>query len=241
LGPKRLHMILGLFFGLLACTWAFSGMLSMDPFPVKVKAEDSRIPEALSGDPFRFDAFAAKHPREALAEVAAAIHVKELEFVSLAGEAAYLASQDPGKSRVIPVVGRPAIEFDRPRLEALVTKASQPTGLSEAQFIDEYDAQYLDRHRELPLPVLRVRMKDAQQSTFYIDPRTARVAGSYSSGRWAERWVYHALHSINFPWLYTHRPAWDVVVLILMLGGASLSITSVIIGGQLLWRRIARR
>ena len=32
-GPKRLHMILGLFFGVLACTWAFSGMLSMDPFP----------------------------------------------------------------------------------------------------------------------------------------------------------------------------------------------------------------
>ena len=30
-GQKRLHMILGLFFGILTCTWAFSGMLSMDP------------------------------------------------------------------------------------------------------------------------------------------------------------------------------------------------------------------
>jgi hypothetical protein len=33
-GQKRLHTILGLFFGFLACTWAFSGMLSMDPFPM---------------------------------------------------------------------------------------------------------------------------------------------------------------------------------------------------------------
>src|SRR5580698_7466810 len=33
-GQKRLHMILGLFFGILTCTWAFSGMLSMDPFPL---------------------------------------------------------------------------------------------------------------------------------------------------------------------------------------------------------------
>ena len=32
-GQKRWHAILGLFFGLFACTWAFSGMLSMDPFP----------------------------------------------------------------------------------------------------------------------------------------------------------------------------------------------------------------
>jgi len=39
-GKKRLHTILGLTFGVLAMTWAFSGMLSMDPFP-----------ELLSGGP----------------------------------------------------------------------------------------------------------------------------------------------------------------------------------------------
>src|SRR4030095_7873526 len=32
-GQKRLHTIFGLLFGLGAATWAFSGMLSMDPFP----------------------------------------------------------------------------------------------------------------------------------------------------------------------------------------------------------------
>ena len=31
-GPKRWHMIFGLIFGLVTCTWAFSGMLSMEPF-----------------------------------------------------------------------------------------------------------------------------------------------------------------------------------------------------------------
>lgn len=31
-GQKRWHMILGLSFGLLICTWAFSGLLSMEPF-----------------------------------------------------------------------------------------------------------------------------------------------------------------------------------------------------------------
>ena len=32
-GQKRWHTIFGLVFGLGAATWAFSGMLSMDPFP----------------------------------------------------------------------------------------------------------------------------------------------------------------------------------------------------------------
>ena len=233
-GTKRLHMILGLFFGFLACTWAFSGMLSMDPFPVKIAGEDPRIPEALSGEPFQFAAFTGKTPREALAQVASALQVKELEFLSLGGKAYYLATQSPGNSRVVPVDGIPAAEFDRASLLDLVTKASQPTGLAEARFIAEYDARYLDRRSELPLPVLLVRLKDTQQSTFYIDPRTARVVGGYSSGRWPERWLYHGFHSINLPWLYKHRPAWDLVVLFLMLGGTLLSLTSLVIAWRFL-------
>ncbi len=145
-----------------------------------------------------------------------------MEFISVGDKAFYLAAQDPAHTRVIPVNGPPSSEFDRASLLEIVTKAGQPTGLSAARFITAYDAHYLDRHNELPLPVLFVRLKDPQRSAFYIDPRTARITGSYSSGRWPERWLYHGLHSINLPWLYNHRPAWDVAVLFLMLGGTSL-------------------
>lgn len=241
-GPKRLHMILGLFFGLLACTWAFSGMLSMDPFPAKEarsSAAASAIPEALNGDPFTFEAFAAKHPRDALAQVGSDLKVKKLEFLIVAGEPFFLATQDSRQSRMIPVKGAARPEFDHGRLLEIVNKASQPDGLAEARFITEYDAYYLDRHGELPLPALRVRLKDPAETTFYIDPRTARIVAGYSSAMWIERWVYHGLHSINLPWLYNHRPAWDIVVLALMLGGTSLSITSVIIGWKLLRRKRA--
>jgi hypothetical protein len=34
-GQKRWHTVFGLLFGLGAATWAFSGMLSMDPFPMQ--------------------------------------------------------------------------------------------------------------------------------------------------------------------------------------------------------------
>src|SRR5215469_13501760 len=79
-GTKRLHMVLGLFFGFLACTWAFSGMLSMDPFPIKVAGEDQRIPEALEGESFAFESFAQKSPRQALEETASTLNAKEVEF-----------------------------------------------------------------------------------------------------------------------------------------------------------------
>jgi len=103
----------------------------------------------------------------------------------------------------------------------------------------QYDAYYLDRHGERPLPVIMVRLNDEAHSRYYIDPKTAQVAGSYrSSGpSWVNRWLYHGLHSLNFPWLYNYRPAWDIVVLTLMLGGSSLCVTSVIIGFQLVRRK----
>ncbi len=239
-GTKRLHMILGLFFGFLACTWAFSGMLSMDPFPIKVVGEDARIPEVLNGDPFEFAAYTRKTPKQALAQVDSSLHVKELEFISLTGRPYYLVSEDPSHTRVIPMDGSPATELDRNALLATVTKAVRPTGITDARFIDEYDTHYLDRTGELPLPVLFVGLADKQQSRYYIDPRTGRLAGSYSSDRWPERWLYHGLHSINLPMLYKHRPAWDIAVLFLMLGGAFLSLTSVLIGWRFLRLRLMR-
>jgi hypothetical protein len=238
-GPKRLHMIMGLFFGVLACTWAFSGMLSMDPFPSRTiddSGASSTIVAALNGEPFSFEPFATKHPREAIAEAGKALKIKQLEFLIVAGEPVYLATQDVNHSLLIPVRGEPKMQFDVSRLIGMVTKASQPAGLAETRLITEYDAYYLDRHKELPLPAIRVRMRDAQHTTLYIDPHTARIVGGYNSAMWAERWLYHGFHSINLPWLYNHRPAWDFVVLTLMLSGTTLCITSVIIG----WRLIRR-
>jgi hypothetical protein len=235
-GPKRLHMILGLFFGIIACTWAFSGMLSMDPFQIQAKPSASRIPEALSPGAFEFTPFEAKTPRQALAE--AGLQVRQLEFTTLAGEPAYIATATAGHSRIIPVHGPAKDEFDRMRLVEVVTKASPANSVADALFLNQYDAYYLEKNHELPLPVLRVRLNDSESTRFYIDPKTARIVGEYTAGSWLERWLYHGLHSINLPWLYNHRPAWDITVLILMLGGASLSVTAVIIGFQLVRQKL---
>lgn len=236
-GKKRLHLILGLFFGIVACTWAFSGMLSMEPFPIEGDGEPygSQIAGALRGNRPSLDAFAAKPPQEALAEVAG-LHVKELDFTSFAGEPVYLARQSPQDSRVIPVRGAPAAAFDWNRIAQVAARAAP---VAESRLLHEYDAYYLDRRRERPLPVLLLRLSDPPSSRYYIDPRTARIVGRYGSDSWMSRWLYHGLHSINLPWLYRHRPAWDLVVLALLTGGGALSVTAIILAWQFLRRRLA--
>ena len=235
-GQKRLHMILGLFFGVIACTWAFSGMLSMEPFPIEGDLEPfaSRIGASLRGPLPPLSQFGSKLPSQVLAQVAA-LRVKQLDLTSFAGEPVYVATESPRRSRIVPVHAPPASSFDSARIESIV-RAAVP--VAETRVLNQYDAYYLDRHRERPLPVLLVRLSDPQHSRFYIDLRTSSIAGGYSSASWMSRWLYHGLHSINFPWLYNYRPAWDLVVLSLLTGGIILSITAVILAWQFLRRKL---
>ena len=84
--------------------------------------------------------------------------------------------------------------------------------------------------------MILARLNDPERTRYYIDPKTARVVGAYSSRNWVNRWAYHGLHSLDFPWLYNYRPLWDIVVITLSVGGIVLSITTITAS----WRRLKR-
>ena len=239
-GQKRWHMALGLLFGLAAATWAFSGMLSMEPFPLQTggRRPGSRIPQALRERPL-LAAFDTKDPRRALTQIGTA-NVKELEFAAFDGEPLYFATLAGGTSLIVPLDGEPKAAFDEPRIIEVVKRAAQPDAIAEAKLINEYDAYYLDRRRESPLPVIVARLGDPESTRYYIDPRTARVVGGYGARDWVSRWLYHGLHSLDFPWLYNYRPLWDIVVITFMVGGTALCVTSLILAWRVVGRNLAR-
>jgi len=244
-GQKRWHTVLGLIFGLAAATWAFSGMLSMDPFPLE-RADGAgaggrrgggAIPQALRGSGASLSAFDAKHPRQALEQLSGS-QVKELELTSFAGTPIYMATLTGGDTRIVPVEGEPIEAFDRQRIIDVVAGAAEAVGGADISVLTQYDRYYLDRRRTRPLPVLLAELHDANHTRYYIDPKTARVVGNYSSRNWATRWLYHGLHSFDFPWLYNYRPLWDIVVISFMTGGSALCVTSLILAWRVLGRKL---
>jgi hypothetical protein len=52
-----------------------------------------------------------------------------------------------------------------------------------------------------------------------------------------ERWLYTGLHDLDFQALYQRRPLWDLVVILLSLGGLALSVTGVVAA----WRWVAQQ
>jgi hypothetical protein len=259
-GWKRWHTIIGLVFGVVTVTWAFSGLLSMGPFPIIDKLTELTVPpptgteggvgarDGRGGQPRgnvaaalrgRVDgalsAYEEKDPRAAIASIRD-FGVKELELSSFAAEPIYLATNGNGETRIVPVRGPPKSSFDIEEVTRVIRDAAGQS-LADLRVLDTYDAYYLDRRRASPLPVVYAEMHDPVRTRYYIDPKTARVVGTYSARNWVSRWLYHGLHSLDFPWLYNHRPLWDIVVITLMLGGTALCVTSLV----LTWHVLARK
>src|SRR5688572_11410941 len=218
-GWKRWHTIIGLIFGVVTATWAFSGLLSMGPFPITDRPTELTVPtppapEGGRGGPGGrgggrgpnlagalrgrgaggIAGFAEKDPATALASVRD-FRAKELEFTSFAGQAVYLATSGQRETRVVPVRGEPKASFGVEEVTSIVRNAAGKD-LAELRLMDTYDAYYLDRRRQSPLPVIYARMNDPVGTRYYIDPKTARVVGQYSKRNWVSRWLYRGLHSL---------------------------------------------
>jgi len=239
-GWKRWHSTLGLIFGVIACTWAFSGMLSMDPFPAWQGEQRNLIrahfEKALRGKTLNLQDFDSKPPRLALTEAGSGI--VQLELSSFLGNPVYLGWTESNQTRIVPIHGPSILAFDLGEIAHALETAATPYSISQVRTVTQYEAYYVDRFRRLPLPVIYTQLNDPLRTGFYVDPRTARIVQDYNSLSRRNRWLYHGLHSFDLPFLYKHRPAWDVIVLFLMAGGLLLCATSLVLAWKVLQRKL---
>ena len=197
----------------------------------------------MSGAPFRLDVMTLAGLREASAVLASSFSVKELEVVQFRGELFLRAarpSSGPGfDHRLVSAVSPERGAFTRFDDEAVLAaaRAAMPgVTVADAVWLDQYDAYYYDRSGARPLPVLRVRYDDPPQTWLYLDPYRGAIARKEEQLTRVNRWLYHGLHSLDFPFLYDRRPLWDIVVIALSLGGIVLSVTTMTQG----WHRLRR-
>jgi uncharacterized iron-regulated membrane protein len=96
------------------------------------------------------------------------------------------------------------------------------------------DAYWYSHHDQRPVPVLRAGFDDAARTWFHIDPMTGDILGRTDGRGRTYRWLFNALHSLDFPLLLRYRPSWDAVMWLLLLPGLIVSVSGIVIG----WRRL---
>jgi hypothetical protein len=238
-GWLRWHYRAGVIFGVTTVTWVFSGWLSMEPGFWARSGSDTpgaKIAATLAGG--RLDLAAFRDIDATWPPIMRALDAREVEFVRVHGEP-HVVIYSAGSVRQIlnaTSLTRTPAPLSQESLLATFRATIPETPIAEATLIDRYDAYYYARD-PLPLPVLRMKLNDAEHTWVYIDPMMSRVAGQLTRRERVQRWLYHGLHSLDFPWLYDRRPLWDIVIVTLCLGGAALSAIGVVIGTKRVLRR----
>jgi uncharacterized iron-regulated membrane protein len=261
-GWMRWHYVTGVVFGVFTLTWAFSGMLSMEPFEW-TNAEGINVPRnALSGGPVDLDRFAAMEP-SAWTRVTAGRAIKEVDFVRIQDDHYYVVRLAPEDleaqkrerlhqpyyvtGRAEPdrlLVAADTLEarsgpFSTESLVARLEDAVPDAPIVESAMLDEYDSYYYSRRRQTPLPVLRVKFADPAQTWVYIDPEMGQVLSTVPKLARVERWAYNGLHSLDFSFWYQSR-LWDVGMIALLLGGLATSCLGFAMGVKRLRRGTGR-
>ena len=235
-GLMRWHYLTGAFFGVFALTWVFSGMLSMEPwFWASSDRSGPSIGPVLAGgrmDVSAFPAIDAPAFRAALGGRPA----KEIEFHWLRNTPWFVV-RTTDETLLVDAVQIEVQQrmFDAPALLQQIAAANPEAAIADSSLIERYDAYYYDRDRSAPLPVMRIRFEDPDRTIVYVDPHLLEVVGRFTRRERVQRWLYHGLHSLDFPFWYYSR-AWDVVMIALLSGGSVLSAIGVVIG----WRRLRR-
>ena len=234
-GLMRWHHYAGLIFGVTTITWLFSGLLSMEPWdwtPGTSPTPEQR--DAVSHGALRAGDIPLATLKRAIAAYGSAAP-KELEVVRFRGR--YFLHASPGIVSLDAPFRGPDGSLHADEMLSAAREAMRGAAIDGVFWMDQYDSYYYDRNGGLSLPVLRVRYDDPQQTWLYFDPRRGAIVRKEESLSRVNRWIYHGLHSFDFPFLYYHRPLWDIVVIGLSLGGMLLSATTMMPA----WRRVRRR
>jgi hypothetical protein len=176
------------------------------------------------GGPLDFESITLDQLRTAAAALAPETP-KEIDVFQFRGEH-YLTANARMVSVANPERGV-FTKFDDGVMEDIAREAMPGIAVQDSTWLQQYDAYYYDQDGARALPVLRVRYNDPEQTWLYLDPHRGSMTRYQRLSR-LNRWLYHGLHSLDFPFLYYQRPLWDIVVIGLSLGGIALSITTLL-------------
>jgi uncharacterized iron-regulated membrane protein len=228
------HHVAGLIFGVLALTWVFSGLLTMNPWGLFDGSGVARqIGPRLSGAPQATEL--KRFVDEAPARLAGGGFVR-LRSQPLGGRLFVLADRADGSNVRLDALGNPA-PLTEGELRAALAGIDPP--MAELSLLPHDDAYYYSHKDRQELPVWRAILGDAQRTRIYIGANTGQfriVDGDARTMRWLER----GLHGLDFAGLRT-RPLWDIVALLLLTGVTVLAVTGAWMALQRLRKDLARR
>lgn len=221
------HHLAGLVFGVVTLAFVASGLVSMNPWGFldsRGRAVEERT--RLEGQPQRWSDVKASILALRRHNIAAV----NLSLAPYGSKLFWLATDAGGTVARLDSSGNRA-PLGEQDLSDAAARLAGPSAIATQGLISEGDSYYLG---EAPfargtggLPVYRIIADDAENTRYYLSPSTGALVQRLDANRRWHRWLFSAVHRLDFaPWIRL-RPVWDVVLIALMLGGVAVSATGV--------------
>ncbi|MEO8307798.1 MAG: PepSY domain-containing protein [Pseudomonadota bacterium] len=216
------HHIAGVFFGVLALTWVFSGLMTMNPWGLLENNDDGIYGHDLTGTARwqELQRFMLEHGDELSRYV-------EIQVTPFNGVFHVTAFRQDGSSQRLNAM---ASNVEIQRADVAAASAHLGARVLSLDSLRQEDAYYYGHKQAVALPVFRLILDDVGHTRIYVDPATGTVQTLDLNSR-RTRWWESALHNMDLPGLRT-RPVWDFIVLLLLARVTAVCAT----GTWLAWR-----
>ena len=216
------HHVAGLMFGLVTLTWLLSGLISMNPWGFLESGQGADEKARIAGQPIKWG-----EVRASIEKVRTRYDVENavsLVMAPLDGHLYWRATQIDGKTIRLDATGG-AAPFTNADLARAAQKIAETVGIANQSMLYEEDAYNFQGRDGFALPVYRVILSDEGRTRYYLDPATGSLLQRVdSNSRW-HRWLFGGLHRVDFVRWMRARPVWDIIVLVILSGGLTLTST----------------
>ncbi len=148
--------------------------------------------------------------------------VVNLASAPLDGKLFWLASRSDGTVERLDSNGKPA-PVALQDLKDAAQRIAGTTPIESEEMISEEDAYYFSHHDAVVMPAYRLILNDAERTRYYFDPSSAQVVRRMDANSRTRRWLFDGLHRMDFTGWLRWRPVWDIVTILLLLGGIAVT------------------
>lgn len=235
-GWRKWHHLAGLSFGCIALTWIFSGLLSMNP----ASWFDGESPTTAQRTAWRGGNWDWSLFKGTPAILADEPRPRIIELVQFANQSYFVCHAPSVSPTLHPWDNSRALSEPRLDHTALIAHAKlllPGHSLIRSSELRNHDAHFYTHlwRSPAPLPMFRAEFDDPAGTWFHLDPHTAQIFNCSTANSRLYRWLYHGLHSLDFPWLQGHPRTWIGTKLFLLSGGLFLSLTGTILAAKRLF------
>lgn len=224
-GWKKWHHILGMVAGIFCLTWILSGWLSVKPFNWISDRKITQLERTIWAEKNQTvsDMLLPKHSD-------AIQTLKEMTWVSYAGNTYILARDEYQESLIDPHTGQVIEGFGPESIKAQVMKLQAGEDLQSYAVLENGDMYYRASGQKKLVPVLRAQFNDSEHTSYYIDPRTSNIVAAHDHNSRLYRWLFHGLHCLDIPLISDTEFRRKLNIIVLSVLGILLSLAGIVIG-----------